>query len=372
MAPDVDLEGVARRTPGFTGADLANVLNEAALLTARQNDRMITNAAHGRGHRPGHRRAAEAQPADERAGQADHRLPRGRARPGRGGAAGHRPGAEGDDPAARPGPGLHDGAAGAGQVRQHPRRTAGPARVHDGRPGGRGTGLPRPDHRRQQRHREGHQRGQGDGHPVRHDRADRGRQARHRRRRAVPGPRLRPPARLLRGHRGDRRRGGLQADQQRPPGGVRHPDREPGRAGRPGPGAVREGDAGQGRGGRGVPAAAAVAEAAGLDGLGQPGAVDDPAGHPAAARPERRSTQRPRATARLPAGRRQPARWSRAAAGAHAGAAATSVAAGGRLRAGAAARAWWTAGGATPPGPYPGPQGPPPGSNWPPAGPDYR
>ena len=43
MAPDVDLEGVARRTPGFTGADLANVLNEAALLTARQNDRMITN-----------------------------------------------------------------------------------------------------------------------------------------------------------------------------------------------------------------------------------------------------------------------------------------------------------------------------------------
>jgi cell division protease FtsH len=43
MAQDVDLEGVARRTPGFTGADLANVLNEAALLTARQNARMITN-----------------------------------------------------------------------------------------------------------------------------------------------------------------------------------------------------------------------------------------------------------------------------------------------------------------------------------------
>ena len=35
MAPDVDLVSVARRTPGFTGADLANVLNEAALLTAR-------------------------------------------------------------------------------------------------------------------------------------------------------------------------------------------------------------------------------------------------------------------------------------------------------------------------------------------------
>ena len=33
--PHVDLDAVARRTPGFTGADLANVLNEAALLTAR-------------------------------------------------------------------------------------------------------------------------------------------------------------------------------------------------------------------------------------------------------------------------------------------------------------------------------------------------
>ncbi len=44
VAPDVDLASVARRTPGFTGADLANVLNEAALLTARQSAKMITNA----------------------------------------------------------------------------------------------------------------------------------------------------------------------------------------------------------------------------------------------------------------------------------------------------------------------------------------
>ncbi|MVA76981.1 ATP-dependent zinc metalloprotease FtsH [Auraticoccus sp. F435] len=42
--PSVDLASVARRTPGFTGADLANVLNEAALLTARSNKRTITNA----------------------------------------------------------------------------------------------------------------------------------------------------------------------------------------------------------------------------------------------------------------------------------------------------------------------------------------
>ncbi|MFZ5646091.1 MAG: ATP-dependent zinc metalloprotease FtsH [Bacillota bacterium] len=35
LAPDVDLEVLARRTPGFTGADLANMVNEAALLAAR-------------------------------------------------------------------------------------------------------------------------------------------------------------------------------------------------------------------------------------------------------------------------------------------------------------------------------------------------
>ncbi|MDR1798747.1 MAG: ATP-dependent zinc metalloprotease FtsH [Bifidobacteriaceae bacterium] len=45
MAPGVDLEQVAKRTPGFTGADLANVLNEAALLTARGNQKEITNHA---------------------------------------------------------------------------------------------------------------------------------------------------------------------------------------------------------------------------------------------------------------------------------------------------------------------------------------
>jgi len=45
LAPDVDLDAVARRTPGFTGADLANVLNEAALLTARNDAKLIDNAA---------------------------------------------------------------------------------------------------------------------------------------------------------------------------------------------------------------------------------------------------------------------------------------------------------------------------------------
>ncbi|MEE1797939.1 ATP-dependent zinc metalloprotease FtsH [Streptomyces sp. NPDC101062] len=45
VAPDVDLGAVARRTPGFTGADLANVLNEAALLTARGDGKLVDNHA---------------------------------------------------------------------------------------------------------------------------------------------------------------------------------------------------------------------------------------------------------------------------------------------------------------------------------------
>lgn len=42
IGPEVSLEAIARRTPGFTGADLANLLNEAAILTARRRKDEIT------------------------------------------------------------------------------------------------------------------------------------------------------------------------------------------------------------------------------------------------------------------------------------------------------------------------------------------
>ena len=42
IADDVNLEALARRTPGFSGADLENVLNEAAILSVRQNKDVIT------------------------------------------------------------------------------------------------------------------------------------------------------------------------------------------------------------------------------------------------------------------------------------------------------------------------------------------
>ncbi len=44
LAPDVDPKIVARGTPGFSGADLANLVNEAALLAARRNKRVVTMA----------------------------------------------------------------------------------------------------------------------------------------------------------------------------------------------------------------------------------------------------------------------------------------------------------------------------------------
>ncbi|GAB19202.1 ATP-dependent protease FtsH [Gordonia effusa NBRC 100432] len=45
IAPDADLDGLAKRTPGMSGADLENVLNEAALLTARENKTVISGEA---------------------------------------------------------------------------------------------------------------------------------------------------------------------------------------------------------------------------------------------------------------------------------------------------------------------------------------
>jgi cell division protease FtsH len=45
LGPDADLDGLAKRTVGFSGADLANVINESALLTAREGGHIINGAA---------------------------------------------------------------------------------------------------------------------------------------------------------------------------------------------------------------------------------------------------------------------------------------------------------------------------------------
>ena len=83
LEPNVHLDVLARRTPGFTGADLANLMNEAALLAARRNLHADRPRRARGGHRPRDGRPGAQEPGDERAGEAHDRLPRGRPRPRR-------------------------------------------------------------------------------------------------------------------------------------------------------------------------------------------------------------------------------------------------------------------------------------------------
>ncbi len=197
IAPDADLDGLAKRTVGMSGADLANVINEAALLTARENGTVITGAGARGGRRPGRRRAAPQGPHHQRAREEDHRLPRRRAHAGGVGDARHRADLQGDDPGPRP----HRRARGRGaRGRQGPDDPLGddrPAGVRDGRTRRRGTGVPRADHRCGVRHRAGHQDRPRDGHRIRHELQARRGAVRHRARRPVPRPHHGHAGRLL-------------------------------------------------------------------------------------------------------------------------------------------------------------------------------
>ena len=75
LGPDVDLRTVAARTAGFAGADLANLVNEAALLAARRDRTAVAMQRLRRRHRPADRRARE-EAGHERQGARDRRLPR--------------------------------------------------------------------------------------------------------------------------------------------------------------------------------------------------------------------------------------------------------------------------------------------------------
>ena len=197
FAPDVDFDGLAKRTVGMSGADLANVINEAALLTARENGTLITGAAleesvdrvvggprrKGRiiseqekkitaYHEGGHALAAWAMPDLEPVYKLTI-LPRGRT-------GGHALVVPEDDK------GL--------MTRSE---MIAPAGVRDGRAQRRGAGVPRADHRRVLRHRPGHQDRPRDGHRVRHERAARRGPLRPRAGRPVPRPLDGQPGRLL-------------------------------------------------------------------------------------------------------------------------------------------------------------------------------
>ena len=79
LAPDVDLTVVARGTPGFSGADLANLANEAAIFAVRDNRDVLTAEDFGDGQRPDPARPPRGLQRAAARGEARGRRARGRA-----------------------------------------------------------------------------------------------------------------------------------------------------------------------------------------------------------------------------------------------------------------------------------------------------
>ncbi len=243
FAPDVDLDVIARRTPGFTGADLANVINEAALLTARADQKLITMELLEESidrvmagperktrvmsdkekkiiayHEGGHALVAHALPNSDPVHKITI-LSRGRA-------LGYTMTLPMEDKFLATRSEMMDqlamllGGRAAEELVFHEPTTGASNDIEK-------ATADRPP----------------DGDRVRHERAARRPQVRHRQRRGLPGPRDGPRARLLREDRFDDRRGGPPADRDGARPGVGHPGRIPRRARQPRARAHGEGDA---------------------------------------------------------------------------------------------------------------------------------
>ena len=101
LSKDVDFKVIARGTAGFSGADLANLINEAALLARAQRQEGRRDGRARRGPRQGPLGPRTPQPRDGREGQEVHRLSRGRPRAGHGQARTQRAAAQGHHHPAR-------------------------------------------------------------------------------------------------------------------------------------------------------------------------------------------------------------------------------------------------------------------------------
>ena len=172
LAPDVDPRVIARGTPGFSGADLANLVNEAALLAARRNKRLVTQAEFEDSKDKvmmGAERRSMIMTEEEKLATAYHEA---------GHAlinllvAGQRPAAQGHHHPARPRAGRHHEPAGARQALLLQAVVRGAHRHDVRRPHRRAAHLRRgpSQHRRLQRHHAGDRAGPAHGHRVGHER----------------------------------------------------------------------------------------------------------------------------------------------------------------------------------------------------------
>ena len=139
LGDDVDLRVLARGTPGFSGADLANMVNEAALNAARQNRKTVLmydfELAKDKVLMGAERKSMLLTDEEKKVTayhEAGHALVAAHARA-------LRPAAQGHDHPARHGAGRDHAVADRRQAHLHPRLSRDAAGHHDGRPRGRGV-----------------------------------------------------------------------------------------------------------------------------------------------------------------------------------------------------------------------------------------
>ena len=230
LAKEIDVDALAGQTPGFTGADLSNLVNEAALLSARNGKREITQVELEEGIMrviAGPEKKTRVMGEKERLITAYHEM--GHA------IVGHY--LEHSDPVHKIS--IISRGQALGYTISMPQEdkfltTRAELTDNDGddarRPRRRGDRLRRDHHRRVERPREGHGDRQADGHALRHERAARPARVRPRPRPAVPRPRVLRRARLLRRDRPRDRRRDPPHRRVRAPARQGHPRRAPRRA----------------------------------------------------------------------------------------------------------------------------------------------
>ena len=170
MESSADLDVIAQMTAGFVGADLANIINEAALLGVRQNKDKVGHRRAAGGGRTRRRRAGEEEPRAVARREEARRLPRAGTRAGGDGAARQRQRPQDlDHPARRRGARLHDAAADRGPLPDDRKRAGEQGGDAAGRTRRRGADLRRGLDRRARRPEQGDRHRAQHGQDLRHE-----------------------------------------------------------------------------------------------------------------------------------------------------------------------------------------------------------